>query len=88
MALGAGRSHVLKIVMTSAVVSVCLGIAAGLALSLGLNRVITGWMGNTDHHPLMVVSVSFLLLVVAAIACLVPAFRALAVDPMTALRRE
>jgi putative ABC transport system permease protein len=88
VALGAGRSHVLRVVMTSAGVSVGLGIAAGVALSLGLNRVISGWVGNTDHHPLMVVSVSLLLLVVAAMACLVPARRALAVDPMTALRRE
>lgn len=88
VALGAGRSHVLKIVMASAGVSVGLGIAAGLALSLGLNRVISGWVGNTDHHLLMGLSVSFLLLIVAAMACLVPARRALAVDPMTALRRE
>jgi putative ABC transport system permease protein len=88
MALGAGRSHVLKIVMTTAGVSVCIGIAAGLTLSLSLNRVISGLVGNTDHHLLMVASVSLLLLVVAAMACLVPARRALAVDPMTALRRE
>ena len=88
VALGAGRSHVLKIVMASAAVSVGLGVAAGLALSLGLNRVISSWVGNTDHHLLMGLSVSFLLLIVAAMACLVPARRALAVDPMTALRRE
>jgi predicted permease len=88
VALGAGRSHVLKIVIASAGVSVGLGIAAGLALSLGLNRVISGWVGNTDHHLLMGLSVSFLLLIVAAMACLMPARRALAVDPMAALRRE
>jgi ABC-type antimicrobial peptide transport system permease subunit len=88
VALGAGRSHVPKIVMASAAVSVGLGIAAGLALSLGLNRVISGWVGNTDHHLLMGLGVSFLLLIVAAMACLVPARTALAVDPMTALRRE
>jgi putative ABC transport system permease protein len=88
IALGAGRSHVLRIVMASAGRSVGLGIAAGLALSLGLNRVILSWVGSTDHHPLVVLSVSFLILVVAAMACLVPARRALAIDPMAALRCE
>jgi predicted permease len=88
IALGAGRSHVFRIVMASAAVSVGIGIAAGVALSIGLNRFISGWVGTTGNHPLMVTGVSFLLLDVAAMACLVPARRALSVDPMTALRRE
>jgi ABC-type antimicrobial peptide transport system permease subunit len=88
IALGAGRAHVFRIVMASAAVSVGIGIVAGLALSLGLNRFISGWIGNTTSHPLIAMSVSILLLVVAAMACLLPARRALSVDPMTALRRE
>ena len=88
MALGATRSHVLRVVMATVWVSVGLGIVAGLALSLGLNRVISGWVGNTTNHPLIVLGVSFLLLVVAVIACLVPVRRALSVDPMTTLRCE
>jgi predicted permease len=88
MALGARRSHVLKIVMVSAGMSVSLGIAAGLVLTVGVNRVISGWVGNTTNHPLIVLGVSFLLLFVAAIACCVPALRALSIDPMAALRCE
>jgi ABC-type antimicrobial peptide transport system permease subunit len=88
MALGAGRAHVFRIVMASAAVSVGIGIVAGLALSLGLNRFISGWVGSTTSHPLIAMGVSLLLLMVAAMACLAPARRALAVDPMTALRRE
>jgi putative ABC transport system permease protein len=65
-----------------------IGIAAGFVLSLGLNRFISGWLGSTTSHPLIAMSVSLLLLLVAAMACLVPARRALSVDPMTALRRE
>jgi len=88
MALGARRSHVLKIVMVSAGMSVSLGVAAGLVLTVGVNRVISGWLGNTTNHPLTVLGVSFLLLLVAAIACLVPARRAFSIDPVTALRCE
>jgi ABC-type antimicrobial peptide transport system permease subunit len=88
IALGAARSHVLRIVMASAAISVGIGMAAGLAFSLGLDRFISGWVGNTTDHPLIAMGVSLLLLIVAAMACLVPAWRALAIDPMTALRRE
>lgn len=88
LALGAVRIHVLKVVMVSAGLSVGVGIAAGLALSLGMNRVISGWVGYSGNYPLIAVSASLVLLIVAAAACLVPARRALSVDPMTALRCE
>jgi ABC-type antimicrobial peptide transport system permease subunit len=88
MALGAQRSDVLRIVVLSAGASVGLGLASGAALSLGLGRVITRWVENGVHDPLTVLGVSLLVIMVAALACLVPALRALAVDPMTALRCE
>jgi putative ABC transport system permease protein len=88
MALGAQRSDVLRIVVLSAGASVGLGLASGVALSLGLGRVITRWVENGVHDPLTVFGVSLLVIVVAALACLVPAMRALTVDPMTALRCE
>jgi predicted permease len=88
VALGAGRAHVFRIVMASAAASVGIGIVAGLVLSIGLNLFISSWVGNTTDHPLIGLGVSLLLLVVAAAACVLPARRALSVDPMTALRRE
>ena len=88
MALGAQKRDVLKIVLASAGVSVGLGIGVGLALSFGLNRLIARWVENSHHSPLLVLGVSFLLLAVAALACLLPARRASSVDPMTALRCE
>jgi ABC-type antimicrobial peptide transport system permease subunit len=88
MALGAQRWHVLRIVFASAGTSIGLGIGAGLALSLGLSRLMTRWIENTSANPLLLLAVSFLLLAVAALACLLPARRASAVDPMTALRYE
>jgi len=88
VALGARRRDVLSIVALSAGTGVGLGIAAGLALSFGLNRIIGRWIENGAHDPIMVLAVSTLLIAVAALACLVPARRALSIDPMIALRCE
>ena len=88
MALGAQRRDVLRTVIFSAAASVGLGLASGAALSLGLGRVVTRWIENGTHDPIIVLGVSLLVIVVAALACLVPSMRALAVDPMTALRCE
>lgn len=88
MALGAQRADVLRIVVWSAIASVGIGLAAGLALSFGLGSVITRWVHNGVNDPLLVLGVSVLVIVVAALACLVPSLPALAVDPMTALRCE
>ena len=88
LALGARRSQVLKVAVASAGISVAFGIVAGLVLRVGMNRIVSMWVGSTGSHPLIVFGASFLLLLVAAIACLVPVRRALSVDPVTALRCE
>jgi len=88
VALGARRRDVVRLVAFSAGTSVGLGIVAGLALSFGLNRLIVRWIESGTHDPIMVFAASGLLILVAALACMVPARRALAVDPMTALRCE
>jgi ABC-type antimicrobial peptide transport system permease subunit len=88
MALGATRPHVLRIAMGSAGVSVGTGIAVGLGLSLGLNHVVSAWVGITTNHPVIVLSVSLLLLVVAGMACFLPARKAISIDPIAALRSE
>ncbi len=88
MALGAQRADVLRIVVWSALASVGIGLVAGLGLSFGLGGMITRWVHSGVHDPLIMLGVSLLVIVVAALACLVPALRALAVDPMTALRCE
>ena len=88
VALGARRRDVLRLVALSAGTSVGLGIVAGLALSFGLNRLIAQWVESGTRDPIMLLTVSALLILVAACACLVPARRALAIDPMAALRCE
>ena len=87
MALGAQRSHVLRIVFASTVVSVGGGMAAGLVLTLSLNRVLAHWAEGSSRDPLIVVAAALLLSLVAFVACAVPARRASRVDPALALRR-
>jgi predicted permease len=88
MALGASRSQVLQAALASAAASVGAGIAGGLVLSLSLSRVMSTWVGISTNHPALIGSTTLLLLSVGVAACLVPARRALSVDPMAALRAE
>ena len=88
MALGAQRTHVLRIVFASTVASVGSGIALGVVLTLALNKVLARWAEGSSRDPLVLLAVTALLGLVAAIACSGPARRAVKVDPMTALRYE
>jgi ABC-type antimicrobial peptide transport system permease subunit len=82
------RHDVLRLIGFSAGTSVGFGIIAGLALSFGLNGLIARWIESGTRNPVMILGVSGLLILVAAFACLIPARRALAIDPMAALRCE
>jgi ABC-type lipoprotein release transport system permease subunit len=86
MALGAQRGHVLQIVFASMLGSVGGGILAGLALTLALNQIFAQWAEESSQNPVILLVSALLLLLVAGIACAVPARRATRVEPMTALR--
>ncbi len=88
IALGAQRGHVLKIAFSSAAASVGSGIAIGLVLTLALNKVLARWAEGSSRDPMLLLGVTVLLSLVAAIACSAPLRRAIGVDPMTALRYE
>ena len=88
MALGAPRGHVLRIVFASTVFSVGGGIAAGLVLSIALSKVMAHWAQESQRDPLLLAASTLILLLVAGIACALPARRAAEVDPMTAIRYE
>ena len=88
MALGAQRGHVLGIVFASTVTSVGSGIVVGLLLTVALNKVLARWAEGSSRDPHILLAVTAVMAVVAALACALPARRASVVDPMTALRHE
>lgn len=89
VALGARRASILSLVFRQGMGLACLGIVAGLAGAFGLTRLMNSLLfGVKPTDPLTFFSVLALLLFVALSACLVPAGRAMRIDPMTALRTE
>jgi putative ABC transport system permease protein len=89
LALGAEPARVLGLVVRQGVTLAAAGIAVGFAAALALTPMMAGQLygvGTTDPATLALVPV--LLLVVAVVACMVPAVRAMRVDPVTALRYE
>jgi ABC-type antimicrobial peptide transport system permease subunit len=88
LALGAKKAHVLSIVFRSTVASVGTGIVAGVVLTLALNKVMASWAAESSRDPLLLLGATFVLSLVATLACLIPAWRAAGVNPMTAIRYE
>jgi predicted permease len=88
IALGAQRGHVLAIVFRSMAASVGGGILGGVVLTLALNKVMATWDAESARNPLLLAASALTLMLVAAVACTLPARRAAGVDPMTAIRYE
>jgi ABC-type antimicrobial peptide transport system permease subunit len=89
MALGARRSQLLGLIIRQGMVPVVVGLAAGVAVALFLGHAIRGLLfGVLPADPLTIAAVTVMLLVVAALACVVPARRATGRDAVASLRFE
>ncbi|MFI5185021.1 MAG: FtsX-like permease family protein, partial [Vicinamibacteria bacterium] len=89
IALGAQRSGVLAMVLRQGMRSVAVGLGVGLVGALALTRLVSGLLfGVEPTDPICFIGSAAVLLTVALIACLVPAKRATAIEPMVALRAE
>ena len=89
VALGAGRSAIVELVIKRGIALVALGLAIGLVAAFGLTRLLQGLLFNTaPTDPTTFVSVSALFALVGLMACLAPAWRALRVDPVVVLQAE
>jgi ABC-type antimicrobial peptide transport system permease subunit len=89
MALGADRGRILHSVIVHGLKLTLSGIFVGIVMGLALARFMSSLLfGVSASDPLTYVTVTLLLLVVAAAACSIPARRAARVDPIVALRYE
>ena len=89
MALGANRADVMKMITVQGMRLAVIGVVIGLLLSLGLARALSSLLiGVSGYDVTTFVIVPALLVLVALIACYLPARRATKIDPLVALRYE
>ena len=89
MALGASRKDVLWLVLRQGLRRIGIGLALGLLAAWGLSRVLASILVEVrPDDPATFVSIAILLTTVTIAACLVPARRAMYLDPVDALRTE
>jgi predicted permease len=89
LALGAQRKNIYRLVLHDGLVPVLGGAVAGVAVAFASARVVSSLLFQVSPYDSAIASSAvFLLLATGTAACLLPARRAAAVDPMQTLRRE
>jgi putative ABC transport system permease protein len=87
MALGATARDMFKFIVGRGMKLTVIGVVLGVGVAYGLTRLMRGLLFNTSTtDPLVFILISLLLMLVAFLACYIPARRATKVDPLVALR--
>ena len=89
MALGAQREHVLWLVLRRSLIQLAIAVPIGIAGAVGVGRLLKSVVVQTGAgDPTLIVSIAALMVLVSIAACLVPARRAMTLDPVRALHYE
>ena len=89
MALGADQPSMLWLILRQGLTPVLIGVVAGLAGAFGLTRLLESLLYEVKPaDPVSFFAVAAILFLVATISVLIPARRAMSIDPVTALRGE
>jgi ABC-type antimicrobial peptide transport system permease subunit len=89
LALGATRAEVFRIVIGRGIALAAAGAAIGVIIAAWLTQLMENLLFSVSRmDPVMFTAVPIAMVTVAALACYVPARRAMQVDPMIALRAE
>ncbi len=88
IAMGADGDRVLRLVMRQGVVLALLGLGVGVGVGIAVTRLLRNLLFVSPSDPLAYAATAGVLLLVTLVACLVPALRAMRVDPIRVLRQE
>jgi predicted permease len=89
IALGASGPTILQLIFAQGMTQVIIGLLIGLGAAVGLTRALNTLLVQvTPGDPVTLISVALVLTAAAVLGCLIPAMRAMRVDPVVALRHE
>ena len=89
MALGAGASNLLRLVLSRGLLLTTIGVSIGIALALLLTRLLGDLLYQVSPRDPLAFAAAFVLMTLSsAAACFLPAWRATRIDPIRALRAE
>jgi ABC-type antimicrobial peptide transport system permease subunit len=89
IALGASGPTILQLIFAQGMTQVIIGLLIGLGAAVGLTRALNTLLVQvTPGDPVTLISVALVLTAAAVLGCLIPAYRAMRVDPVVALRHE
>jgi putative ABC transport system permease protein len=89
MAIGATQTDIRQMLLREGMLPVLFGMTFGLAAALAVNNILRSQLvGIPPYDPVSMAGATIALILIAVLACLVPARRALRIDPAIALRQD